>query len=96
MPRSREEWEAEFEKLGVGEVQARLDTDVYLQGGSGGFARAWLARVREASQTEQLLIARQAKREAQTANKIAIVALIVAIISMVITTAFGVIGQFSK
>jgi predicted aspartyl protease len=84
MPRTPEEWETEFERLGPGEVRARsglLDTR-----GLG-----WLALPRS-SQAEQLLLAREARREAQTANKIATVALIVATISMVITMAFGVIA----
>jgi hypothetical protein len=92
MNRSREDWETEFEKLDAGEVQARLDTNVYLQGESGGFARAWLARVREASQAEQLSLARAAAAEARAAsqlakiaNKIAAAALAVAIVAAFIS-----------
>ena len=84
MPRSREEWEAEFEKLGPGVVQGNLENKVYLQGEVGGWARAWLARVREASQTEQNQIARSAKKAAWIAAIAAIVAAIIAIIAAVI------------
>jgi hypothetical protein len=84
MPRSREEWEAEFEKLGPGVVQRNLENKVYLQGEVGGWARAWLARVREASQTEQNQIARSAKKAAWIAAIAAIVAATIAIIAAVI------------
>jgi hypothetical protein len=60
-------WEAEFERLGAGEVRARLETKVYL-GESAGLAAAWLARDGEASQAEQLALARAAASEARLAN----------------------------
>jgi hypothetical protein len=95
---SREEWEAEFDRLGAGEVRARLDTKVYL-GEPAGLALAWLARSTEASQAEQLSLARAAASEARlantrahSANKIASAALIVAIISMIVAIIFGLIG----
>jgi hypothetical protein len=44
MPQTRQEAEAEFEKLGPGVVQGNLENKVYLQGETGGWARAWLAR----------------------------------------------------
>jgi hypothetical protein len=84
MPRSREEWEAEFEKLGPVVVQGNLENKVYLQGEVGGWARSWLARVREPSQTEQNQIARSAKKAAWIAAIAAIVAAIIAIIAAVI------------
>jgi hypothetical protein len=79
MPRSREEREAEFEKLGPGIVQGNLENKVYLQGEG-----SWLARVSEASQTEQNQIARSAKKAAWIAAIAAIVAAIIAIIAAVI------------
>jgi hypothetical protein len=44
MPQTRQEAEAEFEKLGPGVVQGNLENKVYLQGETGGWARAWLRR----------------------------------------------------
>jgi hypothetical protein len=86
----REEWEAEFEKLGPGVVQGNLENKVYLQGESGAWARTWLARKAADSQAEQLALARAAAADARAAsqhariaNRIAAAALIVAIVAAV-------------
>jgi hypothetical protein len=91
MPKkSREECEAEFEKLGPCVVQGNLENKVYLQGESGGWARAWLARKAAASQDEHLALARAAaadaraaSQQARIANRIAAAALAVAIVAAV-------------
>jgi hypothetical protein len=84
MAQSREEWEAEFEKLGVGEVRARLITGVYLQGGSDGYARAWLARKDAEAAQEVLLISRRSDRRSLQSYRIAIAALVIAAASLIV------------
>jgi hypothetical protein len=95
-------WEAEFERLGAGEVRARLESKAYL-GVSEGLAAAWLARKTEFFQAEQLALARAAASEArlantraQSANKIAIMAVIIAAISLITTFVLGVAGSLLK
>jgi hypothetical protein len=93
---------AEFDALDAGQVRANLASGVYL-GARASLARAWLERRNEASQAEQLSLARAAAAEARfantrahSANKIAIAALVVATISMITAIIFGVIGIFQK
>jgi len=95
-------WEAEFERLGADEVRARLDSKVY-SGVLAGLAEAWLARNTEFFQAEQLALARAAASEArlantraQSANKIAIIAVIIAAISLITTFVVGVAGSLLK
>jgi hypothetical protein len=93
---------AEFDALDAGQVRANLASGVYL-GARASLARAWLERRNEASQAEQLSLARAAAAEArlantsaQSANKIAKAALVAAIISLIATIVLGVIGIFLK
>jgi hypothetical protein len=72
MKHSQEDWEAEFDHIGAGEVRAKLEMNAYLHE-SALWARAWLARNSEASQAEQLALARAAAL---------IVAIVAAIISL--------------
>jgi hypothetical protein len=88
---TNEEFFAELDRLGAAEVRGRIATNVYL-GGHRGLAEAWLARDSEIKSAEQLLLARRASTDAHNANKIATIALIIAIISLVVT----VIGIFNK
>ena len=73
-----------LERLGPEEVAARIASNVYL-GGDRGLAEAWMARRREAAGAEQLQLSRGATVAAQSANKIAVAALIVAALSRVVS-----------
>jgi hypothetical protein len=84
MTPSRGDWEAEFEKLGVSEVRARLITGGYLQGGSDGYARAWLARKDAEAAHEILLITRRSDRRSLQSYRIAIAALVIAAASLIV------------
>jgi hypothetical protein len=77
---------AKLDTLGAEQVRMNLASNVYL-GGDAALARAWIERDNERSKAEQLLLARRASMEAHKANKIAAVALIVAIISIMVAAA---------
>jgi hypothetical protein len=82
--KSREEWEAEFKRDGVGKVRAGLQTNVYLQGGAAGLAKAWLAEQEAAADDEILLLARRADHRSLVSNWIAIFAVVIALASMLV------------
>jgi hypothetical protein len=63
-------------------VKEQIATNVYL-GGLRDIARGWVERKEAASNTEQLVLARQANATAQRSNWIAIAAIVIAAISMV-------------
>jgi hypothetical protein len=82
---------ADLDRVGAAQVRMNLATDVYL--GDRGLAVAWLERHNEASNAEQLSIAREAKdaalaalREARQANTQATITNMIAIVAVVIAT----------
>jgi hypothetical protein len=81
MSPTHDQFIAELERLGVGEVRERIATKVYL-GGLRDIAQGWVDRKSEASSAEQLALTRRTMAEAQKANKIAIAAIVIAAISM--------------
>jgi hypothetical protein len=85
------EFLANLDKIGVAQVRMNLATKVYL-GAERALAIAWLERHNEASNAEQLELARRASAEARRANKIAIIAVVVAIVSIIISIFIGIIG----
>jgi hypothetical protein len=86
MPASNEEFWAKLDHLGAAQVRMNLATNVYL-GAEGSLAKAWLERRNEASSAEQLALARRASFDAHKANKIATIALAMAIISTIVSIA---------
>jgi hypothetical protein len=86
MSPTQEEFLAELESLGVGEVKERIVTNVYL-GGLRYIAQGWVERKEAKANEEQLTLARQAHTAAQRSNWIAITALIIAAISMIASLA---------
>lgn len=92
----------EFDSIGAAEVRARIVTKVYL-GATRALAEAWLERRNEASSVEQLELARSAKdaawaaaRAADQANSKAMIAIIMAAISITVTIIGVVIPFFLK
>jgi Mg2+/citrate symporter len=92
----------QFEAVGAAEVRARVVTNVYL-GATRLLALAWLERRSEASNAEQLDIARSAKeaawaaaQAAETANNKAKIAIAIAIISLIVAIVLGVIPLVPK
>ncbi len=92
----------EFEAIGAAEVRARVVTNAYL-GATRALALAWLERRSEASNVEQLDIARSAKdaawaaaRAADTANSKATIAIVIAAISLIVAIVLGVIPFLPK
>jgi hypothetical protein len=83
MSPTQEQFLAELERLGVGEVKERIATNVYL-GGLRNIAQGWVERKEAASSMEQMALARQALTAAQWASRIAIVAVIIAVISFIV------------
>jgi hypothetical protein len=84
----------EFDRLGAAEVRARVASKVYL-GAERSLAAAWLEQHNDAFQVEQLFIARSAVADArlanaraETANRIATAALIIAMVSVILTFTF--------
>jgi hypothetical protein len=80
-----------FEKLGVAEVKARLASKVFL-GAEASLAQEWLAREETKAADEAMAINRDSNRlgrlastEARNANKIALAALAIAVVSMIIS-----------
>lgn len=92
---SNEEFWAELDKLGAAQVRMNLASNVYL-GADRSLASAWLERRNEASSAEQLELARRASADAHKANKIAMIALAIAIISTIVSIAAVVIGMLLK
>ncbi len=92
MPVSNEDFWAELDKLGAAQVRMNLATNVYL-GAEGALAKAWLERRNEASSAEQLELARRASTDAHNANKIATIALAIAIVSTIVSIVGVVIGM---
>ena len=86
MSPTQEQFLAELEGLGVGEVKERIATKVYLDG-LRDIAQGWVERKEAASNTEQLALARQANTTAQRSNWIAIAAIVIAAISMIASLA---------
>jgi hypothetical protein len=86
MSPTQKEFLAELESLGVGEVKERIATNVYL-GGLRNIAQGWVERNEAVSNAEQLALAHQAHSAAQSSNKIAITALVIAAISMIASIA---------
>jgi hypothetical protein len=84
MSPTHEEFLAELEGLGVGEVKERIATNVYL-GGLRDRARGWVERKEAQSNAEQLALTRQANTAAQRSNWIAIAAFVVAVISLIVS-----------
>jgi hypothetical protein len=82
MSPTNEEFLAELEGLGVAAVKERIATNVYL-GGLRNIAQGWVERKETASNAEQLTLAYQAHTAAQSSNRIAIGALVIAAISMI-------------
>jgi hypothetical protein len=80
------EFFAKLDKIGAEQVRMNLASNVYL-GGDAALARAWIERDNERSKAEQLLLARRASADAHKANKIATIALIAAVISIIVTAA---------
>src|SRR4051812_39806811 len=79
-----EEFCKDLDQLGHAVLRERLETNVFI-GGESNMARAWLARIGETSNAEQLALTRRASADAHKANKIAAAALIIAAASMIIT-----------
>jgi hypothetical protein len=61
-----------------------LNTGVYLQGGSGGYAKAWLAREDAKAEDEVLLLARRADRRSLTSNWLSGFAILIAVASLLV------------
>jgi hypothetical protein len=87
-----------FEKLGVGEVRARIESKVFL-GAEASLAREWLARQDAKSADEILALtrdsnyqSRMAASEARRANWIAGAALVIAVLSAIVAVAATVHG----
>lgn len=81
---------AEFEKLGLPEVRARLASKKYL-GPTASLNAEWLARKETESADETMSLARDsnqlarlASTEAQKANRIALAAILIALASKII------------
>ncbi|MGA8612473.1 MAG: hypothetical protein WB760_12265 [Xanthobacteraceae bacterium] len=85
MSPTQEAFLAELESLGVGAVKERIATNVYL-GGLKNIAQGWVDRQEAASSAEQIALSRQTIRVAQTSNKIALAAVVIAAISMFVST----------
>ena len=92
-----QEFNAKLDALGAAEVRAGLASGAYM-GAERLLAAAWITRHSEASNAEQLAIAREARdaavaaaRAADAANIKATIALIIAVIST-IAAIVGVIG----
>jgi hypothetical protein len=83
MSPTQDQFLAELESLGVGEVKERIATNVYL-GGLRNIAQGWVDRKEAQSNAEQLALARQANTAAQRSNWIAIAAFVVAVISLIV------------
>jgi len=83
MSPTNEEFLAELRRLGVPEVKNRIATNVYL-GGLRSIAQGWVDQEEATSNVEQLSLARQAHKLAQKSNWIAIVAVGIALISLII------------
>jgi hypothetical protein len=86
MSPTQEEFSAELEGLGVGEVKERIARNLF-PGGLRDIAQGWVDRKEAASSAEQLVLAHQAHTVAQSSNKIAITALVIAAISMIASIA---------
>jgi hypothetical protein len=86
MSPTQEQFLAELESLGVSAVKERIATNVYL-GGLRDIAQGWVERKETASNAEQLALSHQAHKAAQSSNKIAITALVIAAISMIASIA---------
>ena len=79
----RERFWAELDHLGAAQVRANLASGVYW-GPGRTLAEAWLERRNEASQSEQLSLARHARDDARKAYKIALAALIIAVVAIML------------
>lgn len=88
---TKDDFWATLNTLGAAQVRSNLATNVYL-GPERALVLEWIERNNEASKAEQLLLARRASADAHNAKKIAILALIIAIISLLATF----IGIFHK
>jgi hypothetical protein len=84
--KAHKEFFAKLDAIGLEQVRMNLASNVYL-GGDAALVRAWLERNKERSSSEQMRLTRLATTEAHKANKIAAAALIVAIVSIIITAA---------
>jgi hypothetical protein len=84
MSPTQEEFMAELESLGIGRVKERIATKVYL-GGSRDIAQGWVDRQEAASNVEQMDLARQATNATRTSNKIALSALVIAMVSLIVS-----------
>jgi hypothetical protein len=82
LSQTNEEFLAELESLSVGEVKERIAT-VYLRPWRD-LAQGWVDRKEAASNAEQLALARHALTAAQRSNRIAIVAVIIAAVSLIV------------
>jgi hypothetical protein len=71
MSPTQEQFLAELESLGVGEVKERIARKLYA-GGLLDAAQGWVDRMEAASNAEQLALTRQALTAAQRSNWIAI------------------------
>ena len=74
----------QLDSLGAAQVRANLATNVYL-GNDRAIAVRWLEQRAEASNVEQLNLARSASTAANKANRIASAALIIAMLSMILS-----------
>jgi hypothetical protein len=80
---TNEELLAELETLDIGVVKERIASGAYLQPWKG-LAQGWVERNEAALSAEQMSLARQARRDAQRSNWIAIVAVVIATISLIV------------
>jgi hypothetical protein len=80
---TNEELLAELETLDIGVVKERIASGAYLQPWKR-LAQGWVERNEAALSAEQMSLARQARRDAQRSNWIAIVAVVIATISLIV------------